>query len=79
MDFFVNLPTQPGQLPDGTQVMVAPFEVVARVRFNPKLAWKVASELAAAVEKYEGQHGAIGELNSGRNLDAGSQGGSDAE
>jgi hypothetical protein len=59
LDFFVNLPPEQGAGQTGDPVILAPQEVVARVKMPPSLLFQVMRNLAAAQDQYEAQFGAI--------------------
>jgi hypothetical protein len=61
LDFLVNLPPEPGTDPMGNQVVVAPQQVVARVKMPPPLAYQVMRNIGVSMDQYEAQHGAIPE------------------
>ena len=59
IDFFVNLPPETGQDGNGQPVLLAPQEVVARVKIPPPLLFQAMRNLAAAQDAYENQWGSI--------------------
>lgn len=65
LDFLVSLPTELATAPDGAQFVVAPQEVVCRVKVPPPLAFHILRNLNAAMGQYEAQHGAIPDLMGG--------------
>jgi hypothetical protein len=65
IDFLVSLPVEQGTDPNGNPVMMAPQEVVARVKVPPPLVFEIASNIANAMDGYEKQHGKIPEFTGG--------------
>lgn len=59
LDFFCSLPNEQGQDPQGNQVVVAPQEVVARVKLPPPLVFQIMRNLADTLDKYEKQFGKV--------------------
>jgi len=59
LDFIVNLPPEQGTDPTGNQVVIAPQEVVARVKIPPPLVFQVMRNLAGAQDLYEKAWGKI--------------------
>ena len=59
LDFFVNLPWEHGTGPEGDPAIIAPQQVVARVKIPPSMAIHVAKNLADAITAYEERYGAI--------------------
>lgn len=59
IDFMVNLPPEQGADQNGAPVLLAPQEVVARVKIPPPLLFQVMRNLAATQDRYENQWGPI--------------------
>jgi hypothetical protein len=59
LDFFVNLPPEVGTDPDGNQVVLAPQQVVARLKLPPSLIFQLMRNLSTNMDQYEQQHGSI--------------------
>jgi Protein of unknown function (DUF3467) len=61
LDFLVSLPHEQATSSTGDTVVVAPVEVVARVKIPPQLVFEVLRNLADQMDMYEKQHGKIPE------------------
>jgi hypothetical protein len=59
IDFVAALPLEPGQDQNGEPVLVAPQQVVARLKLPPPLIFQIMQNLADSMDKYEKQFGAI--------------------
>jgi hypothetical protein len=62
LDFVVNLPPEVSQDPTGSQVVVSPQEVVARVKVPPPLVFQLMRNLSTNLDRYEVQYGSIQEF-----------------
>ena len=65
LDFLVSLPTEMGSDQNGAAIVVAPQEVVSRVKIPPPLVFHIMRNLNAALDQYESQHGKIPDLLGG--------------
>jgi hypothetical protein len=59
IDFLITLPPEQGTDPNGDPVIVAPQQVVSRVKIPPVLVFQLMRNLGAAQDAYEKQFGAI--------------------
>ena len=59
LDFVVNLPPELRAAPDGSQHLLSPQEVVARVKVPPPLVFQLMRNLSTNLDRYETQYGAI--------------------
>lgn len=63
LDFLVSLPPEPGVHPDtGAAVMLAPQQLVARIKLPPALIFQLMQNLNASMAQYEEEHGPIPEF-----------------
>jgi hypothetical protein len=62
LDFVVNLPPEVSEDPTGTQVVVSPQEVVARVKVPPPLVFQLMRNLSTNLDRFELQYGSIQEF-----------------
>lgn len=62
LDFVVNLPPELKMGPDGSQQLVSPQQVVARVKVPPPLVFQLMRNLSTNLDRYEAQYGAIQEF-----------------
>ncbi|HEX7135347.1 MAG TPA: DUF3467 domain-containing protein [Iamia sp.] len=66
LDFFVSLPPEAGQHPDtGEDIVLAPQQVVARIKIPPPLVFQLMRNLSGALETHEQEHGPIPDFQSG--------------
>lgn len=65
LDFLVSLPQEMATDPTGQQFLVAPQQVVGRVKIPPPLVFHIMRNLNAALDQYEAQHGKISDLMGG--------------
>ncbi|MFI5035524.1 MAG: hypothetical protein ACHQFZ_04900 [Acidimicrobiales bacterium] len=62
IDFAVNSPLETGTRDDGTEVLVNPLHIVARIKMTPGMAVYVGVQLAQALADYEQRYGNIARL-----------------
>jgi Protein of unknown function (DUF3467) len=65
LDFLISLPTEVAAGPDGASLVVAPQEVVSRVKIPPPLVFHIMRNMNAALDQYESQHGKIRDVLGG--------------
>lgn len=62
IDFFVHLPAEPREDPDGNAYMHAPVQVVSRVKLPPSMLFRLMQNLESSMTQYEGMFGPITHL-----------------